>query len=74
MRERWVSEWELLVYTRQFSQEWQGKDLEDTENEGVRKYMKGKDENRGAQRAFRRNDGTGSFGGDDVEKSQPMIA
>jgi hypothetical protein len=32
-----VSKWEELVYTRQFSYEWQGKDLQDTENERVRK-------------------------------------
>jgi hypothetical protein len=33
---------------RQISYEWQGKDLEDTENERVRNYMKRKDENCGA--------------------------
>ena len=32
-----VSEWELLVYTRQFSYEWQIQGLQDTENERVRK-------------------------------------
>jgi hypothetical protein len=30
---------ELLVYTRQFSQEWQTKRLRDTENERVWKYL-----------------------------------
>jgi hypothetical protein len=48
-----VPEWELLSDTRQFSQEWpatagrQVKDLQDTENERVRKRMKGKGEESG---------------------------
>ena len=32
-------EWELLVHTRQFSYEWQGKDLRDTENGRVCKRV-----------------------------------
>src|SRR6266403_4329350 len=39
---RRVSEWELLVHTRQFSYEWQIQDLQDTENERVRKSQKEK--------------------------------
>jgi hypothetical protein len=35
-----VSEWELLVYTRQFSYEWQVKELQDTELGRVRKAKK----------------------------------
>jgi hypothetical protein len=38
-----VSKWEELIYTRQFSYEWQGKDLQDTENERVRKSDKQKE-------------------------------
>ena len=38
-----VSKWEELVYTRQFSYEWQAKDLQDAENERVRKGNKQKD-------------------------------
>jgi len=38
-----VSKWEELVHTRQFSYEWQAKDLQDTENERVRKGDKQKD-------------------------------
>jgi hypothetical protein len=37
-----VSKWEELAYTRQFSYEWQGKDLRDTENKRVRKRDKQK--------------------------------
>src|SRR6266849_8679891 len=37
-----VPEWELLVHTRQFSYEWQIQDLQDTENERVRKSQKEK--------------------------------
>jgi hypothetical protein len=44
---RSVPKWELLVHTRQFSYEWQIQDLQDTENERVRKRMKGKGEERG---------------------------
>ena len=40
---RGVSNWEKLVYTRQFSYEWQAKDLRDTENERVRKSQKQKE-------------------------------
>jgi hypothetical protein len=40
-----VSEWELLVYTQQFSQEWQAKELRETENERVRKRLKTKSRN-----------------------------
>ena len=39
-----VPKWELLVYTREFSYEWQIQDLQDTENERVRKRVKGKGE------------------------------
>src|SRR6266849_6519608 len=39
---RRVSEWELLVHTRQFSYEWQIQGLQDTENERVRKHGIGK--------------------------------
>src|SRR6266404_7046085 len=39
---RRVSEWELLVHTRQFSYEWQIQDLQNTENERVRKSQKEK--------------------------------
>ena len=38
-----VSKWEELVYTRQFSYEWQARDLQDTENERVRKGWKQKE-------------------------------
>jgi type IV secretory pathway VirB9-like protein len=42
---RWhrVSKREELVYTRQFSYEWQAKDLQDTENERARKSDKQKE-------------------------------
>jgi hypothetical protein len=36
---RGVPDWELLIYTRQFLEEWQTKGLRDTENERVRKYL-----------------------------------
>src|SRR6267142_5783358 len=39
---RRVSEWKLLVHTRQFSYEWQIQGLQDTENERVRKHEIGK--------------------------------
>jgi hypothetical protein len=39
-----VPEWELLVYTRQFSYEWQIQDLQDTELGRVCKPLKGEDE------------------------------
>ena len=38
-----VPKWEELVHTRHFSYEWQGKDLQDTENERVRKRDKQKE-------------------------------
>jgi hypothetical protein len=44
---RRVPESELLGDTRQFSYEWQIQDLQDTENERVRKRMKGKGEESG---------------------------
>ena len=44
---RSVPKWELLGDTRQFSYEWQIQDLRGTENERVRKRMKGKGEKSG---------------------------
>jgi hypothetical protein len=44
---RSVPKCELLIYTRQFSYEWQTQNLQDTENERVRKRMKGKGEESG---------------------------
>ena len=38
-----VPDWEFWVHTRQFSQEWQTKDLEDTELGRVRNRLKTKD-------------------------------
>ena len=65
---------------RQFSQEWQAKDLEDTDlgrEYGTWKSAwrrKKKDENRGGIGASRQNDGIAGGGGDGSEDSQDKVA
>ena len=63
--------WEELVYTRQFSKEWQTRDLRDTELGRVRKGLRRKEMENAI---WGEVGGDGKPGGDGVENSQRMIA